>query len=139
MRTQSDVKVKHSHTSRACIDHCSREVCNAFPMSDERDNALADGRYDAFILSADPRDEGVAISCTITTGARTRGDVIDLVSTRSRRATRSISSACRARSWSPATRSESRTDSDDDEPGSPQTRPLLFLAAPSGFEPPLPP
>jgi len=50
-------------------------------MTDERDNTLADGRYDAFILSADPRDDGLAISCTITTGAR-RGDVIDLVSSR---------------------------------------------------------
>jgi len=50
-------------------------------MSDERDFALEDGRYDAFILSADPRDEGVAISCTITTGSH-RGDVVDLVSKR---------------------------------------------------------
>ena len=81
MRTQSDAKVKHSHTSRACIDHCSRAVCNAHVMSEERDNALEDGRYDAFILSAEPRDDGLAISCTITTGTH-RGDVIDLVSTR---------------------------------------------------------
>jgi hypothetical protein len=81
MRTQSAAKVKHSHTARACIDHCSRAVCNAFAMSDERDSALEDGRYDAFILSAEPRDEGLAISCTITTGSH-RGDVIDLVSTR---------------------------------------------------------
>ena len=79
MRTQSGVKVKHSHTSRACIDHCSREVCDAFTMPDERDIALADGRYDAFILSADARDDGVAISCTITAGPH-RGDVVDLVS-----------------------------------------------------------
>jgi hypothetical protein len=50
-------------------------------MPDERDNALADGRYDAFILSADTRDDGVAISCTITAGEH-RGDVVDLVSTR---------------------------------------------------------
>jgi hypothetical protein len=49
-------------------------------MSDERDHALEDGRYDAFILSADTRDDGVAISCTITAGAH-RGDVVDLVST----------------------------------------------------------
>jgi hypothetical protein len=48
-------------------------------MSEARDIALADGRYDAFILSADARDNGVAMSCTITTGAH-RGDVIDLVS-----------------------------------------------------------
>ena len=48
-------------------------------MPDERDTALADGRYDAFILSADARDDGVAISCTITAGTH-RGDVVDLVS-----------------------------------------------------------
>jgi hypothetical protein len=64
-------------------------------MADERDDALdergelddapfdhaplADGRYDAFILSAETRAQGVAISCTITTGPH-RGDVIDLVS-----------------------------------------------------------
>lgn len=55
-----------------------------FSMPDERDDALeqalADGRYDAFILSAEARDGGVALSCAITTGAH-RGDVIDLVST----------------------------------------------------------
>jgi len=48
-------------------------------MPDEREFALADGRYDAFILSAEPREDGVAISCTITAGTH-RGDVIDLVS-----------------------------------------------------------
>jgi len=80
MRTQSSAKVKHSRTSRACIDHCSRAVCNAFAVSDERNSALEDGRYDAFILSADARDDGVAISCTITTGSH-RGDVVDLIST----------------------------------------------------------
>jgi len=53
-------------------------------MPDERDDALepalADGRYDAFILSAEARDSGVALSCAITSGQH-RGDVIDLVST----------------------------------------------------------
>jgi hypothetical protein len=61
-------------------------------MADERDDALdepfadsvpaeklRDGRYDAFILSAETRAQGVAISCTITTGPH-RGDVVDLVS-----------------------------------------------------------
>jgi len=79
MRTQSSAKVKHSRTSRARIDHCSRALCNALHMSEARDDALEDGRYDAFILSADARDDGVAISCTITTGSH-RGDVVDLVS-----------------------------------------------------------
>jgi hypothetical protein len=53
-------------------------------MPDERDDALeqalADGRYDAFILSAETRDGAVALSCAITSGPH-RGDVIDLVST----------------------------------------------------------
>src|SRR5689334_11063713 len=101
MRTQSAAKVKHQRTARACIDHCSREVCNALYMPDERDDALdparrdarhdesrdaiderdaplRDGRYDAFILSAETRANGVALSCTITSGEH-RGDVIDIV------------------------------------------------------------
>jgi len=53
-------------------------------MPDERDDALegplTDGRYDAFILSAETRAHGVALSCTITSGPH-RGDVIDIVST----------------------------------------------------------
>src|SRR5262249_27735321 len=84
MRTQSRTKVKHSRTSRAPIDHCSREVCNAFRMSDERDSALdgqlPDGRYDAFILSAKSRADAIAISCVVASGTH-RGDVVDLVST----------------------------------------------------------
>jgi hypothetical protein len=44
-------------------------------MSDHLD----DGRYDAFIVWAESRADGVAIECTITTGAH-RGDVVDLVS-----------------------------------------------------------
>ena len=53
-------------------------------MPDEREDALeqalADGRYDAFILSAEERDNGIALSCAITIGPH-RGDVVDLVST----------------------------------------------------------
>jgi hypothetical protein len=52
-------------------------------MPDERENALeqalANGRYDAFILSAETRDAGIALSCAITGGPH-RGDVVDLVS-----------------------------------------------------------
>ncbi len=59
------MKVKHSRTCNASIDHCSREVCNASYMPDERDSALdgqlEDGRYDAFILSAETRDDGLAL------------------------------------------------------------------------------
>jgi hypothetical protein len=85
MRTQSDIEVKHSRTCNASIDHCSREVCDASRMSEARDSALGgqlpDGRYDAFILAAETREQGVALSCTVTTGPH-RGDVVDLVSTR---------------------------------------------------------
>jgi hypothetical protein len=40
---------------------------------------LEDGRYDAFIVWAEQRDDGLAVECTITTGAH-RGDVVDIVS-----------------------------------------------------------
>jgi hypothetical protein len=40
--------------------------------------ALDDGAYDAFILWAEPRDDGVALECTITAGAH-KGDVISIV------------------------------------------------------------
>jgi hypothetical protein len=40
---------------------------------------LEDGRYDAFILWAQRRDDGVALECTITAGPH-RGDVVNLVS-----------------------------------------------------------
>ena len=53
-------------------------------MPDEREPALAgqlpDGRFDAFILSADSRDGAIAISCAVTSGTH-KGDVVDLVST----------------------------------------------------------
>ena len=39
---------------------------------------LDDGSYDAFIVWAEPRDDGVALELTITTGAH-RGDVINIV------------------------------------------------------------
>jgi hypothetical protein len=39
---------------------------------------LRDGTYDAFIISAEQRDDGVALECTITTGER-RGDLINIV------------------------------------------------------------
>ena len=45
-----------------------------------REHPLRDGRYDAFILSADASAGGIALSCAITTGPQ-RGDVVDLVST----------------------------------------------------------
>ena len=40
---------------------------------------LEDGRYDAFVLWAEKRDDGVVLECTITTGAH-KGAVVDLVS-----------------------------------------------------------
>ena len=39
---------------------------------------LRDGTYDAFIIWAEQRDNGVALECTITSGER-RGDVINIV------------------------------------------------------------
>jgi len=39
---------------------------------------LNDGTYDAFILAAEQRDNGVALECTITSGVA-RGDVINIV------------------------------------------------------------
>jgi hypothetical protein len=39
---------------------------------------LDDGRYDAFIVWAESREDGLAIECTITTGAH-RGDVVSLL------------------------------------------------------------
>jgi hypothetical protein len=39
---------------------------------------LDDGSYDAFIVWAEPRDNGVALELTITTGAH-RGDVVNIV------------------------------------------------------------
>ena len=41
-------------------------------------NTLDDGTYDAFIVWAELRDDGVALECTITTGTH-RGDVINIV------------------------------------------------------------
>ncbi len=41
--------------------------------------ALEDGRYDAFVLWAEKRDDSVVLECTITTGAH-KGSVVDLVS-----------------------------------------------------------
>jgi hypothetical protein len=39
---------------------------------------LRDGTYDAFIIWAEQRDEGIALECTITSGER-RGDMINIV------------------------------------------------------------
>ena len=39
---------------------------------------LDDGTYDAFIIDAEERDNAIALTLTITTGAR-KGDVINIV------------------------------------------------------------
>ena len=39
---------------------------------------LDDGTYDAFIVWAETRDDGLALCCTITSGTH-RGDVVDIV------------------------------------------------------------
>jgi hypothetical protein len=83
MRTKSSAKVKHCQRRARDIHHCSRATRETSSMPDERDDALepalADGRYDAFILSAEEREGGIALSCAITIGPH-RGDVVDLVS-----------------------------------------------------------
>ena len=48
-------------------------------MSDAQSGALDDGRYDAFIVWAEQRDNGIALECAITAGAH-RGDVVTIVS-----------------------------------------------------------
>jgi hypothetical protein len=50
-----------------------RASTRATPMS-----TLNDGTYDAFIIWAEQRDDGVALECTITAG-ESRGDVINIV------------------------------------------------------------
>ena len=40
---------------------------------------LADGRYDAFIVWAEVRDDTLHLQCTITSGEH-RGDVVDIAS-----------------------------------------------------------
>ena len=39
---------------------------------------LDDGTYDAFIIWAEQRDDGVALECTITSG-ELRGEVVNIV------------------------------------------------------------
>ena len=39
---------------------------------------LEDGDYDAFIVWAEQRDDGIALECTITSGKR-KGDVVNIV------------------------------------------------------------
>ena len=51
--------------------------CN--DVSDAQSGALDDGRYDAFIVWAEQRDNGIALECAITAGAH-RGDVVTIVS-----------------------------------------------------------
>lgn len=41
---------------------------------------LAPGRYDAFVVWAEQRDDGLAFECAITAGEH-RGDVVNIVST----------------------------------------------------------
>jgi hypothetical protein len=41
-------------------------------------SSLHDGAYDAFIIWAEPHDNGVALECTITSG-EARGEVVNIV------------------------------------------------------------
>ena len=52
-------------------DRASRRAATLMTM-------LGDGTYDAFIIWAEQRDDGVALECTITSGEQ-RGEVINIV------------------------------------------------------------
>jgi hypothetical protein len=56
----------------------SRVVVTARATHHTHMHTLDDGTYDAFILWAEERDDGVALECTITRGTH-RGDVINIV------------------------------------------------------------
>ena len=90
------------HFARVHRPLFARSVRMLLRMSDERDDvrhrALADGRYDAFILSAETRD-GVSRSRARSPPGRHRGDVVDIVSThiRDARSVRSRRLAVHAR------------------------------------------
>jgi hypothetical protein len=93
MRTYSCLKVKHFSPNARDIHHVLRDSWNNHRIrgdaSEEthhdvriaratRMTPLADGNYDAFIVWAEPRDDGVALELTITTGSH-RGDVVNVV------------------------------------------------------------
>jgi hypothetical protein len=61
----------HRHAARA--SRVCRTRINCWTCA-----VLEDGRYDAFIVWAEERDDGLALECTITTGTH-RGEVVDIV------------------------------------------------------------
>jgi hypothetical protein len=94
MRTHSRGKVKHSSRIARGIHHSLRALCDdvaesstyfdaLWSMARERRatllmSTLHDGVYDAFIIWADERGDGIALECTITSGAA-RGEVVNIV------------------------------------------------------------
>jgi hypothetical protein len=94
MRTHSRSKVKHSSRNARDIHHSLRAFCDDVTKSSTYFDALRnnvrvrratplmstldDGAYDAFIIWAEVRDDGIAIECAITAG-KARGDVVNIV------------------------------------------------------------
>ena len=91
MRTYSHTKVKHFPRNAREIHHLLRDSCDAYRMRDDAHEDFAFDRvachahdtarrrnYDAFIIDAEQRDDGVALEFTITSGAH-RGDVVNIV------------------------------------------------------------
>ena len=94
MRTHSRSKVKHSSRNARDIHHSLRAFCDHVANSSTYFDALPniarvrraaplmstvhDGVYDAFIMWAEARDDGLALECTITSG-EARGDVVNIV------------------------------------------------------------
>ena len=114
-------------------------------MPDERDDALERARSptDATTRSSFRRRHVTTASRSRARSLRVRIAVTSSTSCRAVRdaPTRSSSSACRARSWSRATairvERESRIRMAERRRGSEIPTSLTYLAAPSGFEPPL--
>src|SRR5262245_40195045 len=94
MRTHSRCKVKHSSRIARGIHHSLRasrdDVASASMRFQRASNSartrrasplmstLHDGAYDAFIIWAEERDDGIALECTITSG-EARGEVVNIV------------------------------------------------------------
>jgi hypothetical protein len=57
---------------------CASLEVRAFSMRVTIMTTLRDGTYDAFIIWAEQRDDGVALECTITSGEQ-RGDLVNIV------------------------------------------------------------
>jgi hypothetical protein len=93
MRTDLDAKVKHfARSARAIATSCARRADGRCARARAREHgarvatatigtrmtALEDGAYDAFVVWAERRGDGIALELTITAGAH-RGEVVNIV------------------------------------------------------------